>query len=90
MVPRTDRRILCVADYAIYLQDWPQLDYDTNPSYTLVVECKEAISAAPASSSGTFIVYITENTAPTMAISTGILVVCKKSLIKLPPNSDQI
>ncbi|CAG2232914.1 unnamed protein product [Mytilus edulis] len=53
--------------YTLYLQDWPELNAATTPSYTLTAECIEAHSASPASVSvGSFTVNVSPNTTATL------------------------
>ncbi|XP_071141664.1 cadherin-23-like [Mytilus edulis] len=57
--------------YTLYLQDWPELNAATTPSYTLTAECIEAHSASPASVSvGSFTVNVSPNSGPSMATGT--------------------
>ncbi|XP_052085780.1 protocadherin Fat 4-like [Mytilus californianus] len=57
--------------YTLYLQDWPELNAATTPSYTLTAECIEAHSSSPASVSvGSFTVNVSPNSGPSIATAT--------------------
>lgn len=52
--------VIYTSDYAIYLNPWPQLDYDANNKYLLTVKCYDDHHTA----SGTATISIIKNTDP--------------------------